>query len=591
MASISKTGSKGHHTFKLDVTEKSTSTTDNSSSVSFSFSISSPSGGWRWEGWGSQISYEVIVNGTKYTGTIPNFAGNTTVTLKSDTLTINHNTDGTKSISFSFSVTDTTGQTYTCGSASASGTMTLTTIPRYLSITQFDITSITETSIVVRWATSDARNSTYYSLDNGTTWIGSATYGESVASDSKSGTFNITNLTANTTYKLKIKIKRTDSGLWTESGEKSFSTYDYPYCSASPDFIIGNAVTLSFYNPCGRTFNFSIIANGRKIYTWEGISGTSYTGAEGVYAVDELYASIPNAQSGKYKVEVVYGMSVKTRDTGNTYRVRGNENPKINGLSYKDNDDSIVAITDNNQHIVQNQSSLQVIYEEATPKNHATISKYAFELNGRTITKTTAGGTADFGKVDSANDLTLTLTVTDSRGLTSSKTMKITMLAHSEPTAIVTLERLNNYEDETYLTVDASISSVNGKNFITNLGYRYESTTGESISLVRIPNNEKQTLQLDKTKTFVFTVAVEDAFGSVFLKEYTLYKGVFPLFIDTEKNAVGINEFTSEGEALRVAGGVARINDGIVLMGGSIPYLITVTESGSLSITKWNEGE
>lgn len=579
MASISKTGSKGHHTFKLDVTEKSTSTTDNSSSVSFSFSISSPSGGWRWEGWGSQISYEVIVNGTKYTGTIPNFAGNTTVTLKSDTLTINHNTDGTKSISFSFSVTDTTGQTYTCGSASASGTMTLTTIPRYANITSFSVNKRDETSVTFAYSCDAVADYAWYSKDDGTTWADLPTN-------------NIVGgLTANTSYKFKLKVRRKDSQLTTISGSYAQTTYDYPYCSASPDFIIGNAVTLSFYNPCGRTFNFSIIANGRKIYTWEGISGTSYTGAEGVYAVDELYASIPNAQSGKYKVEVVYGMSVKTRDTGNTYRVRGNENPKINGLSYKDIDNNVVAITGNNQQIVQNQSLLQVIYEAATPKNSATISKYAFELNGRTITKTTAGGTADFGKVDSANDLTLTLTVTDSRGLTSSKTMKITMLAHSEPTAIVTLERLNNYEDETYLTVDASISSVNGKNFITNLGYRYESTTGESISLVRIPNNEKQTLQLDKTKTFVFTVAVEDAFGSVFLKEYTLYKGVFPLFIDTEKNAVGINEFTSEGEALRVAGGVARINDGIVLMGGSIPYLITVTESGSLSITKWNEGE
>ena len=218
MGSIVGNGSKGHHKFTLNVTENSISTANNTSTVGFSFVLSPIQASWNWEQWGANITYAVTINGTKYTGSIANYDGYSSVTLKSGTLTVPHNTDGTKSISYSFSVTDTSGQTYTCGNASASGTLALSTIPRYLTITTLEITSKTETSIVVKWATNEVRSGTYYSLDNGTTWIGSATDGESLGSDGKSGTFNILNLTANTTYNLKVKIKRTDSGLWTESG-------------------------------------------------------------------------------------------------------------------------------------------------------------------------------------------------------------------------------------------------------------------------------------------------------------------------------------------------------------------------------------
>ena len=115
MASISANGSNGHHKFTLTVTENSTSTANNTSSISFSFVLSSLGGGWNWEQWGANITYTVTVNGTKYTGSIANYDGNSNVTLKSGTFNVAHNTDGSKSISYSFAVSDTSGQSYTCG--------------------------------------------------------------------------------------------------------------------------------------------------------------------------------------------------------------------------------------------------------------------------------------------------------------------------------------------------------------------------------------------------------------------------------------------------------------------------------------------
>lgn len=130
MATISANGANGHHKFTLTVTEGSINIENNTSPVSFTFKISSLGGTYDFYQWGSTISFTITINGTTYTGTIPDYDGDSTVTLKSGTLNVAHNTDGSKSISISFSVTDTAGMYYTPGNASASGTMALTTIPR-----------------------------------------------------------------------------------------------------------------------------------------------------------------------------------------------------------------------------------------------------------------------------------------------------------------------------------------------------------------------------------------------------------------------------------------------------------------------------
>jgi hypothetical protein len=131
VASITGNGSKGHHKFILTVTQNSQSTENNTSTVSYKFQIAPIQTSWDWYDWNTTtINYTVTINGTKYTGTIPNYDGYSTVTLKSGTQTVTHNADGAKSISYSFSVVDNTGQSYTSGNASASGTLALTTIPR-----------------------------------------------------------------------------------------------------------------------------------------------------------------------------------------------------------------------------------------------------------------------------------------------------------------------------------------------------------------------------------------------------------------------------------------------------------------------------
>ena len=445
-----------------------------------------------------------------------------------------------------------------------SGTFELPTIPRYATSNQ-SLNSKTETTITMNWSSDSTIDYLWYSTDWGTNWIAVGSV------NATSGTYTINkntntggSLSANTTYNVMTKVRRKDSQLTTNSSKLSVTTYDYPYCTESPDFTIGNALTISLYNPLGRSVTIKGVAksNNTSIFGATNVTGTSAKGFNDSGSVTSQYSSIPNAKSGTYKVEVTYGSITKTRDNGNTYSIKGTETPTAGSITYADTNTTVTAITGNNQHIVQNYSNLKVTYTAATGKNSATIKSYSFVLNGVTKTSTAAGGTIDFGKINSASNLTLTMTVTDSRGLTTSATKTITILPHNAPTAIVTLERLNNYEDETYLTVDGAIASVNSKNKMT-VTYRYKQSGGSYNSFVTIGDNVKQTLSLDKNNVYIFNIVITDAFGSTYNKEHRLEKGKFPLFIDTEINAVGINEFPSSGEALRIKDGNLKLERGL----------------------------
>ena len=197
----------------------------------------------------------------------------------------------------------------------------------------------------------------------------------------------------------------------------------------------------------------------------------------------------------------------------------------------------------------------------------------------------------DFGTVDSAQNVTLIATATDSRGLSTTVKKTVYMIAYSQPYATVTLVRVNNYEDTSKLTVDGSIASVNGKNAMT-IKYRYKQSGGAYGDFTEIQNDAEQLFFLNKNYSFIFEVQITDLLGGNFVKEYVLDKGKFPLFIDTAKNAVGINEFPSKDEALRVKGGAGNFEDGIKI--ASLPIAEFIVEQGISDIweyRKWANGK
>ena len=348
------------------------------------------------------------------------------------------------------------------------------------------------------------------------------------------------------------------------SGSGSWSLTNIPRqanLTSAPDFNDEQNPSIGYSNPAGNSvsnLDACISLTGSKDdVAYRGISktGSSYTFnlTEAERNVLRNACTTSNSRNVTFYVRTIIG--------GNTFYstitkklsiVNGNPTFSSSNISYKDNNSTTTAVTGNNQQLVQSLSKLLVTITSATAKKGATITKYDATINNVTKSITSAGN-IDFGTINSSNNLTLSVKVTDSRGNTTTATKTVTFLAWSLPTAVISLKRKNNYENETYLTVNASFSSVNSKNKLT-IQYQYKKTTDSSYSsLATISNNTKVTMSKDKNYAWDYKVILKDSFGTT-TYNLTLAKGKFILFVDTKKLSVGVNCFPAKAESLEVNG-------------------------------------
>lgn len=540
---LTRTGSTSSYiTFKCNWSSTSNGSAANSSTVKVNI-VASKSSSSTANTYGNYTA-TATVNGTSQSVGSTSFTlkPGASLTLLSKSYTVPHNSDGTKSTTISASV----GGNVMYGSGSA--TIKLDTIPLYTSITQ-TLNNKTETSITMNWASDNTVDYIWYSTNNGSSWTGIN------VTDGKSGSYTINGLTAGTTYKIKTRARRKDSQLTTDSATLSVDTYAYPYCNSMPSLTIGEKLTLGFFNPLKRSITVNILgADGSQI-SHDTTTGTSISGYNGEVVQNRFYASIPNAKSGTYRVKVTYSNHINTR-TGGTYTVNANVcSPTIGTVSYQDTNATTLAITGNNQQIIRNQSTAQFNASGLTGNKSATISSCRVIVNANSYNMTLSGSTATVNNIviDSAMDLTGTVIVTDSRGLTASKDINITMLDWALPTAIINLHRQHNYYSETDINVNAEYSSIDNKNTIT-IQVRYKKTIDSAYTSYRTLEDEvTSVLTLNNTYAYDVQVLITDLFGST---TYNLQvpKGLPIVFFDRLKRSVGVNCFPQYSESLEVNG-------------------------------------
>lgn len=545
MATITfgKTGSRPYGV--LTVTETSTNTTNNTSTLSISlvlkrpYSISSS----------ATKKASCTINGTTYnwSGSI---GGSGDKTLISKTQTVTHNDDGSKTISLSASITlnITWSGTYV-GTISGSGSMTLTQIPRYATSNQ-SLASKTETSISINWSSNATIDYIWYSTNNGSSWTGINN------PDGANGSYTINGLSADTTYQIKTRVRRKDNQLITDSSTLSISTYAYPYANSMPNFTIGDRLTLGLYNPLGRSITVNILGADNSQISNDTTSGTSISGYNNATVQERFYNSIPNSKSGTYKVKVTYGSQISTR-TGGTYTVNASQcSPSIGSVSYKDINTTSTAITQNNQDIVRNQSRVQYTASGLTAQKAASVSACSVSVNGNSYNLSLSGNTASGGNatIDSGTDVTATFTVTDSRGLTATKTLNITMLDWTTPSAIINLHRQNNFYTETDILVNADFPSINGNNRIT-ITYKAKKTSDTQYTVTgTLQDNVQSTFSADNRYEWDIVVTLVDSFGGTTTYNLLLSKGLPIIYFDRLKSSVGVNCFPKDNNSLEVDG-------------------------------------
>ena len=127
--SITANGSKGHHKFTLTMVENSTDVATNKSKLTYTLKLAPIQSGWDWS-MTNAMSYSIKIGSTVIaSGYLNSYNGSSTVTVATGTTYVTHNTDGKKSITYSFEITS-LNYSYLPGSATKSGSMTLTDIAR-----------------------------------------------------------------------------------------------------------------------------------------------------------------------------------------------------------------------------------------------------------------------------------------------------------------------------------------------------------------------------------------------------------------------------------------------------------------------------
>ena len=273
-----------------------------------------------------------------------------------------------------------------------------------------------------------------------------------------------------------------------------------------------------------------------------------------------------NSRTVVFIIKTVIGQNTYYSSVTKTLSII-NATPTAGSLSYADTNSTVTAITQNNQHIVRNNSTLRVTYGAATALKGASIANYKITFNGATQTKTSSGD-IDYGTVNISSNTTVTVVATDTRGNTVSTSKTIIIYDWILPSAIITLNRVNNYEDSTKLKVQVTISSVNSKNAIQSIKWRSKKTSDSSwLGYTSINNNTEYTITKDKTFAWNFQIEIKDKFGTT-TYNLTLGKGTAVLYIDAKNLAVGINAYPSANESLNVEGNFKL--SGNLLIGSSL---------------------
>lgn len=224
--------------------------------------------------------------------------------------------------------------------------------------------------------------------------------------------------------------------------------------------------------------------------------------------------------------------------------------PILGAVSYKDANAATVAVTGDNQVIVQRQSDLQVSFDAATGQKGATIAEYSATFAG--VTKTASSVvTLDLGKVDISSDMPLIFSATDSRGLKTSTMLTVKVEPWWEPTSTVALARKNNFEPETHITATAWYAALDGKNDVTISAKYRKAGSSDAWSTVALANGVESTVTCERDYAYEWEVTTADKLGST-TQSLTLGRGIPTFFIDTAKSSVGVNCFPSSNGVLQL---------------------------------------
>lgn len=558
MASITKNVvSTGSIKITMNISEKSYSVANNTSVVEYSIVLS---------GTGSLSvsnakSLNVVINGTTVFNSTVNVtkSAGASKTLASGTTTVNHDNDGSKTVSYSFTQSFSgiswggSGTFYS--SVEGSGTLSLTTIPRAssISVSSGSATKPGNGSIVlsISRASSSFTHTVTWSCGNlnGTVGTGLATSASwsvplSLIEQSPNGNQTVT-FTC-TTY----------------NGSTSIGSHS---CTATVGFHSPSTISSQSGNTLGSTMSFTIERSHQNLthslwysfgsQTWQMIGSSLLTGASFTPPLS-LCNEIPNATSGSMTIilRTYYGSTQIGSDQYKYYtmNVPASVIPSFTEISCVEAVNEVSTLVG---AYVQNKSRLTLGSIGASGSYGSTIQSYKIEVAGQTIHS--QSGTTNIITVNGSQKIIAT--ISDTRGRTFTREMTIHILSYTNP-KITGVHADRNTDTSALITASLVCSSLQvmseEKNSLqykieykSSFSSSYTVLTGEYDSLSQTLS--RTLMNLDESQSYEILLYVGDVFGYNDAYEILRISTAFKAFdFDVKNGRLGIKKVLEHEDSI-----------------------------------------
>lgn len=236
--------------------------------------------------------------------------GSSWVTMISFTITRGHYNDGSgecwlDGICHAPSGTALAGATVEGGQIVA-----LDKIPRYASVSQ-SLNSTGLNTIKMNWSSDSNCDLVQYSL-NGGVWV-----------NTSGNPYIISGLNPNTTYRVKTRVRRRDSQLYSQTGDINATTKDIARITGASNFEHGNSTNVSITNPSGASLSLTM-----KIGNTTILSKSVSTGNNGVGFNDSQLDTIYRLYGGNSALTVTFILTTAGAYTNSrtcTITLKGNQ--------------------------------------------------------------------------------------------------------------------------------------------------------------------------------------------------------------------------------------------------------------------------